>query len=53
MKIRNTFGKKIFDVLYNKFPKQLKEPFNKFLLTFIIWIFKILYILGYVLIRNP
>jgi hypothetical protein len=25
MKIPNTFGKKIIDVLYNKFPKQLKE----------------------------
>jgi hypothetical protein len=30
MKFRNTFGKKIFDVLYNKFSKQLKEHFNKF-----------------------
>jgi hypothetical protein len=25
LKISNTFGKKIFDVLYNKFSKQLKE----------------------------
>jgi hypothetical protein len=25
-KIRNTFWEKKFDVLYNKFPKQLKNP---------------------------